>query len=328
VFSWKPSAAHQRRLVELLEDSDRRPAAPDWHEIPSQVRALAPDAARAVIGYGSWFAGGLRKEISFPDVYLVVDDYAHFHSQRFHAWMNRVLPPNVYFIWREGESHREVRGKYNVISTADLERECGPGLRDVYNAGRLTKQVSVAWVRDEATRDWLYARLADALGTLAPFALGLCPTHFPLERFSLELLGLSFRGETRLEGWERVRALYTAGERYYVELHRTLLEAFAESTGLLAAEGEAFAKRGRAEWAQIARATRRILRRSRRRGYLRWPRIILTEPNLADLAANEAERKAGVRIEVTPRLRRHPLLWGLPEFLRVLRERERGERMP
>ena len=69
------------------------------------------------------------------------------------------------------------------------------------------------------------------------------------------------------------------------------------------------------------------MQRSRRRGYLRWPRIILTEPNLADLAASEAERKAGVKIEVTPRLRRHPLLYGLPEFLRVLRERDTSERI-
>jgi hypothetical protein len=42
---------------------------------------------------------------------------------------------------------------------------------------------------------------------------------------------------------------------------------------------------------------------------------------------NEAERKAGVRINVTPRLRRHPLLYGLPEFLRVLRERDTQERI-
>ena len=53
----------------------------------------------------------------------------------------------------------------------------------------------------------------------------------------------------------------------------------------------------------------------------------MTEPNLVDLAVSEAERKAGVQIRVTPELRHHPLLFGLPEFLRVLRERNTRQRM-
>jgi hypothetical protein len=78
---------------------------------------------------------------------------------------------------------------------------------------------------------------------------------------------------------------------------------------------------------RASRSTSRLLRRSRRRGYLRWLRIVLTERNLVDLAANEAERKAGVRIRVTPALRRHPLLLGWREFARVLRERNTRERI-
>jgi hypothetical protein len=325
--TWKPAHAHAHRLGELVGAIASRPAAPDWYELPERVRDVAPSAARAVLGYGSWYLDGLRKDASFADAFLVVDDYARFHTRPFHAWMNRALPPNVYFLWSNGDNHRELRGKYNVISAADLERECGFDLRDVYNAGRLSKPVWIAWVRDEATRTWLVERLVGALCALTPIALGLCPERFSVDLFSLELLGLSYRGEARLEGWERVRQLHAVYPDYYTELHRRLLEAFADATGRLEPAGTGFAKRGHAEWSRITRASHRLIRRSRRRGYLRWPRIILTEPNLADLAANEAERKAGVRIEVTPRLRRHPLLYGLPEFLRVLRERDTEDRI-
>jgi hypothetical protein len=280
-----------------------------------------------VIGYGSWYVDGLRKPASFADVYVVVDDYVRFGEKPLHAWMNRALPPNVYFLWREGADHAEVRGKYNVISSADLERECSPRQRDVYTAGRLTKLVWIARVRDEATRGWLVARLVDAHCTLTPVALTLLPERFAADDFSLELLGLSYRGEPRLEGWERVRALHAAHAERYRELHDVLLRAFAGSTALLEVTSDGFRKRADARWARIALASRRLLRRSRWRGYLRWPRIILTEPNLVDLAANEAERKAGVRIHVTPRLRQHPFLYGLPEFLRVLRERNTKERI-
>ena len=296
--------------------------------MPTIVRELAPEITRAIIGYGSWYVNGLRKPNSFADVYLVVDDYEAFHTSRLHAWMNRLLPPNVYFVWTGGDGHREIRGKYNVISTADVERECSADLRDVYNAGRLTKLVWAAWTRDDDAQRWVSDQLAQAHCTLAAMALGLVPERFTDEDFSLELLGISFRGEARLEGWERVRALREAHPAEYAEIHRLLLEAFADATGLIELSHDGASKRPDPRWSEITRAAHRVLRRSRRRGYLRWPRIVLTEPNLVDLAVNEAERKAGVRIEVTPKLRRHPFLYGLPEFLRVLRARRGRERMP
>jgi hypothetical protein len=327
-LSWTAPAEHAQRLRTLLAATSARPAAPDWTAFVASVRELAPERALAVIGYGSWFGAGLRKPSSFPDLYLVVDDYRRFHARASHAWWNRTLPPNVYFVWGEGEDHRCIRGKYNVIDVADLERETGPRLRDVYSAGRLSKWVWLGWVRDEATRAWLVERLVAAQCALTPAALALLPERFSCEAFSLELLALSYRGEARLEGWERVRALYAAHAEHYRELHRTLLEAFAAATGRIEAEGpDAFRKCDARAWRRRARAAWRLLRRSRRRGYLRWLRIAWTEPNLADLAASEAERKAGVRIRVTKALRRHPLLLGLPEFLRVLRERNTEERI-
>lgn len=326
--TWAPRAGHADRLRGLLAEATSRPGAPDWYDLPQAVRNLHPDRARAVVGYGSWYVDGLRKPVSFADVYLVVDDYGGLHRNRLHAWLNRVLPPNVYFLWSEGDGHREIRGKYNVISMYDLERECSPGLRDVYNAGRLTKLVWIAWVADEPTRAWLLEQLLAALCTLTPVALALLPDDVYRDDFSLELLGLSYRGEPRLEGWERVRALYEAHADCYRTLHQTLLEAFGAATGLLVASGpRAFRKRRPEAWARLRVEAERLLRRSRRRGYLRWPRIILTEPNLVDLAVNEAERKAGVRIRVTPALRRHPFLFGLPAFLRVLRQRNTRERI-
>jgi hypothetical protein len=326
-FTWSPPAEDVLRLHTTLEGASVRPAEADWYDIPAIVHKLNPDGARAIVGYGSWYTHGLRKPNSFPDLYLIIDGYEQYYRNAFHAWMNRVLPPNVYFVWDDGDGHRDVRGKYNVISAADLERECSPALRDVYNAGRLTKLVWIAWVRDEAIRDWLITRLVDAQCTLAPVALALLPEQFGVDDFSLELLGLSYRAEPRLEGWEHVRARHAAHAGYYRELHGVLLAAFSNSTNLLASSGSGFRKLASPRWPDLARMARRLVRRSRRRGYLRWPRIILTEPNLVDLAVNEAERKAGVRVQITPKLRRHPFVYGLPEFLRVLRERNTQERI-
>jgi hypothetical protein len=326
-FTWRPPAEHARRLHEMLSAATARPGEADWYDVPAMVRKLYSDGVKAVVGYGSWYTHGLRKPTSFPDLYLIVDRYEQYHRSRFHAWMNRTLPPNVYFLWDDRDGRRNLRGKFNVISAADLERECSAALHDLYNAGRLTKLVWIAWARDEPTRDWLVGRLADAHQTVAPLVLALLPERFDTDDFSLELLALSYRAEPRLEGWEHVRALHTAHAGFYRELHGVLIDAFVASTALIEAGGGNFRKLARPEWPELQRRARRLLRRSRWRGYLRWPRIILTEPNLVDLAINEAERKAGVRLEITPKVRRHPFIYGLPHFLRVLRERKTQERI-
>ena len=326
-LAWSLPPDGALRIRELLEAAAARTGAAEWYAIAGVVRKLDPEDTKAVVGYGSWYEPALRKPQSFPDLYVIVDGYERYHEGWLHAWMNRVLPPNVYFLWDERDGRREVRGKYNVISTSDLERECSPALRDLYNAGRMTKLVWIAWARDAPSRTWLIDQLAAAHQTLVPVALGFVPERFDGDDFSLQLLGLSYRAEPRLEGWEYVRALHAAHADYYRELHGVLLESFARSTALLAAEGSGFRKLAHPQWAEIERRARRLIRRSRRRGYLRWPRIVLTEPNLVDLAVNEAERKAGVRLRITPRLRRHPLLYGLPEFLRVLRERNTRQRI-
>lgn len=327
-FTWTPPPQLDARLREILSAAAERPGAPDWYDLPREVRNRLGSSVLALVGYGSWYADGLRKPASFADLYAIVDDYDGVYERRTHRWWNRLLPPNVYFVWSDGDGHRALRGKYNVIGVADFERECGPGLRDVYNAGRMSKAVWIAWSADSATTAWVVTQLAAASRTLTPMALAALPARFALDDFTRELLAISYRGEARLEGWERVRELQGAHRAHYRALHPVLLEAFGAATGLVERTGEdAFRKLDRPGWEVVARATTRLLGRSRRRGYLRWPRIVLTEPNLLDLAVNEAERKAGVAVRVTPRLRRHPFLFGLPEFLRVLRERRSRERI-
>jgi hypothetical protein len=328
VMGWTIPPEPDGRLRELIGRAITRPGEPDWYDLPGWVHKRFPTGVLAVLGYGSWYAPGLRKPASFPDVYVVVDDYARVYERALHVWWNRVLPPNVYYVWTEGTGRRALRGKYNVISRADLARECGGRMRDVYNAGRLTKLVWLAWMRDEAVGDEIVGRLVEAHTALTAVVLALLPDRCRRQDFSLELLALSYRGEARLEGWERVRLLYEAHREHYEAVHAVLLEAFAAATGLLdLTGGDEIRRVPGAAWLAAAHAAQRLVGRSRRRGYLRWPRIVLTEPNLLDLAVNEAERKAGVQIRVTPRLRRHPLLYGLPEFLRVLRERSTRERI-
>lgn len=323
LLDWQLDPALRARAVALVGDAASRAPGDDWRTLADDVRVRHAGDVRAVIGYGSWFTPGLRKQSSFPDLYVVVHDCTRFHGARLRGLVNRWLPPDVGYRWLREDDRMLLAGKVNVLDAQQLARECGTGLRDLYNAGRLSKLVWIAWAESDGLRGWLVDRIVDANQTLAALVIGLLPQRFTTRSFSHELLAASYRAEARLEGWERIRALRDAHAAYYDALHPLLLEGFAAASGgLLVRRGDAWVKQPDPAWRELAARARRIVRRSRARGWMRWVRIVATEPNLADLAANEALRKAGVRVRLTPRLRRHPLLLGLPEFVRVLRERD------
>lgn len=325
LLAWQLSPTARARAVALVAAAtSRAPARADWWPLAETMRLLHRDEVRAVLGHGSWFSGDLSKPSSFPDLVLLVRDDARFHARRLRAWANRLLPPDVHHVWDGEAGHATLAGKIAVLDGDDLAWTCGADLPDVYVAGRLSKLVWIAWAESDGLRAWLVDRLVDASQSATAIVLGLLPARFSRRSFSLELLALSYRAEARLEGWEHVRALRDAHASYYDALHALLLDEFAAVTGLLARDGDVYVKQPDAAWRDLEVGAWRLLQRSRVRGYLRWLRILATEPDVAGLAASMAERKAGVRLRLTPRLRRHPLLLGLPELRRVLRESRRA----
>jgi len=70
---------------------------------PAEVVALA-EAARqrhngvaAVLFYGSWLRSS-RVDEGIADLYLLVDNYYNAFGSHFQALMNRLLPPNVFYL--------------------------------------------------------------------------------------------------------------------------------------------------------------------------------------------------------------------------------------
>ena len=87
------------------------PADPAVAAVADAARAAHGSGVCAVLFYGSCRRDGYREGL-LVDLYLIVDDYASVHRSRLMRWLNRLIPPNVYYVEAEhvgGNGARQVR---------------------------------------------------------------------------------------------------------------------------------------------------------------------------------------------------------------------------
>jgi Phosphatidate cytidylyltransferase, mitochondrial len=282
--------------------------APRDERLGELVARLRQDAVRAIVFYGSLLADTTRRPDSFHDFYVIVDSLAAYHGRLRDRLVGRVLPPSIYYRQFEGD----LRCKFCVLTADQLERELSPRARDIHNVGRFSKRVAVLWSRDAASYELVVEGCLSAARTLRPHALALLPAEFELDELIRTLLRLSYLGEQRVAEDSKVDALFAAERDHY----RALYGAILDEAGLVR-EGDRY--RQPAPTAADRRRTLRFLARSRRRGKLRWPKYIVTVDNWLEIALAKVERHHGVKVELTARERRWPLIFGWRKYFALKR---------
>jgi len=278
-------------------------------EAEAYVPALLPagEEPALLFAYGSCLSKKTRTPSSFFDFYVVADRPGAYLARAFHAGvmqalLGRVLPPSVYHrTIGSGGPGEPRRFKVCVLSTDQIRRETSSRARDIHHLGRFSKRMALLWARNDAARQEATRLCASALRTLLPHALALVPRNAPAEDFALAMLRLSYLGEQRVAEDSKVRALLDAEPDYYASLFAKLRE---EPPGL----------------APDAARTRRFLARSRRRGLLRWPKYVITVDGWLDILLDKLERHHGVKLELSPRERRWPLLFAWGKYLEMRRK--------
>jgi len=313
---------------ELLRDIYSRGGPPAAEAFVDFFRRTFGEELAAVVLYGSMLDERLASENSFYDFYLICDDYRRFFKRRRDRWLARVLPPNVYYQELAGESGHVTACKYCVISLADLKEACGPGAKDLYHLGRFSKRLALLWTRDTFERDEVLGACLQAMETLTPHAINRVGNIFTLEEFIQRALALSYEGEIRLEKTEeKVRELYESSASFYRQIWRAMLENFRLHNRALFHESQPndepdtyYLRRKSSLHARMIEPTDRLIRRSRRRAKLRWPKGIILLDNWLDYLLAKVERTYGVKLELTPRERRWPLILGWKHYFRLRRQ--------
>jgi hypothetical protein len=269
-----------------------RPPPPGVAAIAEAARARHGPAIVALLFYGSCLRDGTAED-RLVDLYLLAESYRAAHRSVVAAVLNRLIPPNVYYLELPVEG-RVVRAKYALVSLPHFERLVGQDTENPYFWARFAQPVALIWARDAAVRGRVVAALARAVRTLVE---EIRPTLGGLEApeaLFAHAFAATYATELRAEAAGRAAQLVDADRRRYRVLAELLL-----------------AEPGPALLGQHQRAWRRW-RRRRVTGKL-WSVARLIKASFtfrggADYLAWKIERHSGQPVTLSSWQRRHPLL--------------------
>jgi hypothetical protein len=308
------AADAERALTAVLEVGLGVPGAAET-AAPFLPALTAPArGVQAVLLYGSVLWTTLRAPTSQPDFIVVVDSSRAWSHQLLHRLWGAVLPPSVYCLRAGG-----AQAKVSVVTARELLSQTAVDTPDLHLAGRLSKRVALVWWRDSPARQRIIDAQRAALGTMARLALSRFEGPIELDGFLQAFLGLSYESEVRIVEPGKVAALFEVERDHYRTLGRALLAALGAAP--VDPAGSRFLLPPGVS-AQPA-GTRRRLRRSRRRAYLRWPKYLATYDGWLDYLLQKLAR-SGQQVSLTERQRRHPLIFALPVLCQMVRARRVG----
>lgn len=263
---------------------------------PAPVAAIAAAArerhGHAVCGvlfYGSCLRDGYHAGL-LVDLYLLVDDYAAVHRSRLMRWLNRLIPPNVYYV-ETGHDGGVVRAKYALVSLSQFEQRVGTATRNPYFWARFAQPTGLVWSRDAATRPRVRDALVQAILTTDRAVRPLLADPTDALAFWARAFAESYRTELRAEKPHRAEAIVRRDADRYRQV--------ATAVG---------AERPQSDAATAARRWRLRRIEGKALSVLRLIKASFTFAGGADYIAWKISRHAGVAVEFSPWERRHPIL--------------------
>lgn len=296
---------------------DALPVHPAFQVFTDALKQRFGDALDAVILYGSCLRTSDLTE-GIADFYVLISDYRLAYSSPLLAHLNNWLPPNVFYLEVPG-STSVMRAKYAVISTADFER----GARQWFHPyiwARFAQPARLLHARDEQIRKRVHAAQANAVlkfvsSTLPMLESGSCD----METIWATGLMLTYAAELRAEREARARHLVQLDPEIYSKLTVAAVPALSPMLNLqidglyhIGSVSPLEKLKVRIHW-RLRRWQGRVL------SILRLSKATMTFRDCLDYAAWKIERHTGIKVEITPMLRRHPVLWGYKVMWQLLR---------
>jgi hypothetical protein len=220
--------------------------------------------------------------------------------------LNRLLPPNVYFI-ETPFADRTVCAKYALLTLEQFERLVTQRTLEPYFWARFAQPTVVLWTREPAIRERITQALATAVMTTARETLDLLEPSAGPESLWARAFCEAYRTELRAETAERGIALYRAFPSRYDTITRIIDVEHGPSTKVLERRRSAERK-----WRR-----RRIVGKTL--SVLRLLKSAFTFKDGPTYLLWKIERHSGVRFELTPWQKRHPILASSTLFWRIYR---------
>ncbi len=296
------------QLLSAIRSRSAVPPPPPVRALGDRLRATWGDAVQAILFYGSCLRTGEDRG-GLVDLYLIVDRYRSAYRASLWASLNQLLPPNVFYLEIPFEG-RIVRAKYAVLSLEDLGKGVSPAWFHSYIWGRFAQPTALVYSRRPVVAERVCALLGQAVLTFLARVIPRLPAEFSIEELWLRGLTLSYRTELRAERPEKMGALFHSAPDHYVRITDAALPALPFPVEIIAGG------HGRLYRARLSSSGRLKCRfawkaRSLQGKILTLLRLFkgaFTFTGGLDYILWKIERHTGLRVEVPPRLRRHPIL--------------------
>ena len=276
--------------------------------LAEEILANYGDAAQAVLFYGSCLRTGDDSE-GLVDLYVLVDSYRSAYGDRLLPFLNKLLPPNVFYLELPFED-RIVRAKYAVLSVRDFRRGTSMRWFHSYLWGRFAQPAGILYARNGLVEQQVQAALAKAVMTFITRVLPRVKERFTAKDLWVGGLSLSYGAELRAEQADNLTHLYDASENYYEQVTRAAMPAvpfpFEVVTSTTPALYHARIPARTRTYGRLAWTVRRL--QGKVLSVLRLLKGLSTFVGGVDYILWKIERHTGVREQLTPRLKRHPLL--------------------
>ena len=322
--------AETREIAPIVEAELAQPVSPAVVAAAEEIRRRHGESVLACLFYGSCLRDGQDRD-RVLDFYALVESYRAFHDRRFMAFLNAVVPPNVYYLEMPYEG-RVVRAKYAVVSLDALARDATSAALVPTIWARMAQPCALPYARDPEVRRQVGEALVSAIRTTAAQVLDLLPPEFSARDLWTRAFRESYRTEFRAERTGRSEVLHAAAVERYDRLAAAALPARAwpissgsVSSGQVSSgqvsSGPASSGEAQSDDSPLfghpAEARRR--RKAERRWYrrriagrclhvLRLIKNAYTFTDGLDYVLWKIETHSGIRTEPTPWQRRHPLL--------------------
>jgi hypothetical protein len=275
-------------LKALVASELSEPVDPRISAVAAAIAAQYGASACAVLFYGSCLRETQIDGLML-DFYLIVSDYRAAYAQRWLAWANRLIPPNVFPF-----THAGMAAKYAVLSMADFDALNRAEARTVSVWARFAQPTRLVWVADDAAR----TATTDAITRAAPTLLALAgPISADTDPLNIWRTGFAhtYGCELRAEKGSRSNTVVDADPVRYARFAAAILP----STPPVASD--ALRTATQAKWCGLRWRGKAI-------SVARLAKASLTFAGGIDYLAWKINRHAGTAIAIKPWQRRWPLV--------------------
>ncbi len=308
-------------LEEMIRQELAQPVPSGAHALAERLRERYGSDLRAVLMYGSCLRQGDDRE-GVLDLYAFVTSYRSVYRNRTLAVLNRLLPPNVFYLQTE-VGRRLVRSKYAVLALHDLARLTSPRTFEPYFWARFAQPCALVYAADDHARDTVASAIAGAVETFVRFGVPLAGASFDSQDLWTTAWRATYGAEIRPERPGATAALYACHAERHQHATALAVPALPWTSRIVTEEGRLSFRVDvpPGERRRAARLWRLRRLHAKSRFLLRILRNALIFEGGVDYVLWKIQRQSGVMIDHSWRQKRHPWLALGAEAWRLYRAR-------